>query len=229
MTRLLVSVRDAAEAGLAVAAGADLVDAKDPAAGALGGLPQDGVEAIVGAVAGRRPVSAVAGEHDTPATAIEAVHALAGSGASFIKIGFGPGLRSEAAVAKLKPEGLPPLVAVLFADEDPPFHLVPALARVGFRGAMLDTRGKTGGGLTALLSRVRLAAFVALCRRHDLFCGLAGSLRIADIDALAPLAADYLGFRGGLCRGGNRLNPLDAEAVRDAASRLQIASNVVVA
>jgi uncharacterized protein (UPF0264 family) len=228
MTRLLVSVRDAAEAGLAVAAGADLVDAKDPAAGALGGLPRDGVEAIVAAVAGRRPVSAVAGEHDTPATAIEAAHALAGTGASFVKIGFGPGLRSEAAVASLKPEGLP-LVAVLFADEAPSFDLVPVLAQARFRGAMLDTRGKTGGGLTTLLSRERLAAFVALCRRHDLFCGLAGSLRIADIDALAPLDADYLGFRGGLCRGGNRLNPLDAEAVRDAASRLQIASNVVVA
>ncbi|MFC7400478.1 (5-formylfuran-3-yl)methyl phosphate synthase [Chelatococcus sp. GCM10030263] len=229
MTRLLVSVKDAAEAELAAAAGANLIDAKDPATGALGGLSRGAVEEILRAVAGRRPVSAVVGEHDEPAAAMAAARALAGTGLSFIKIGFGPGLSSEAAVARLKPEGLPPLVAVFFADEDPPFHLLPALAQAGFHGAMLDTRGKRGGGLTTHLARKRLAAFVALCRAHALFCGLAGSLHIADIDRLAPLGADYLGFRGGLCRGGNRLNGLDAEAVRTAAGRLALASTGVPA
>jgi uncharacterized protein (UPF0264 family) len=229
MTRLLVSVKDAAEAELATAAGASLIDAKDPTAGALGGLPRGAVEEILRVVAGRRPVSAVVGEHDGPAAAIEAARALAGTGTSFIKIGFGPGLRSEAAVASLKPEGLPPLVAVFFADEDPPLHLLPALARAGFHGAMLDTRGKRDGGLTAHLPRERLAAFIASCRAHGLFCGLAGSLAIADIDDLSRLKADYLGFRGGLCRDGNRLNGLDAQAVRTAASRLALASTGVPA
>ena len=38
MTRLLVSVRDEAEARAAAWAGADFIDAKDPAEGALGAL-----------------------------------------------------------------------------------------------------------------------------------------------------------------------------------------------
>lgn len=40
--RLLVSVRDAAEAEAAIRAGADLIDAKDPENGALGALPGNG-------------------------------------------------------------------------------------------------------------------------------------------------------------------------------------------
>ncbi|TXN31756.1 (5-formylfuran-3-yl)methyl phosphate synthase, partial [Methylobacterium sp. WL19] len=60
--RLLVSVRDAAEAAMATAAGADLIDAKDPDHGALGALPTGTVRAIVAAVAGRAVSSAVAGE-----------------------------------------------------------------------------------------------------------------------------------------------------------------------
>ncbi|RZK75548.1 MAG: hypothetical protein EOO66_33700, partial [Methylobacterium sp.] len=45
--RLLVSVRDAAEAEAAIRAGADLIDAKDPENGALGALPPETVRAIV--------------------------------------------------------------------------------------------------------------------------------------------------------------------------------------
>jgi hypothetical protein len=40
--------------------------------------------------------------------------------------------------------------------------------------------------------------------------GLAGSLRLADIPLLLPLAADYLGFRGALCEGGERVEGLSA-------------------
>ena len=48
-----MSVRDADEADLAARAGADLVDAKDPARGALGALPAATVRAIVAQVGGR--------------------------------------------------------------------------------------------------------------------------------------------------------------------------------
>src|SRR5437773_4338916 len=59
---LLVSVRTAPEAEIAVAGGAALVDVKEPARGALGRADDPTVAAVVGAVAGRRPVSAALGE-----------------------------------------------------------------------------------------------------------------------------------------------------------------------
>nr|WP_244433876.1 (5-formylfuran-3-yl)methyl phosphate synthase [Azospirillum sp. B506] len=47
--------------------------------------------------------------------------------------------------------------------------------------------------------------------------GLAGSLRVADIPALAALSPDYLGFRCALC-SGERTNAIDPqEAARVAA------------
>ena len=62
MTKLLVSVRDAAEAEDAVEAGAHLIDVKEPTAGSLGAAPVEVVQDVVRVVAGRRPVSAAFGE-----------------------------------------------------------------------------------------------------------------------------------------------------------------------
>ena len=62
MTRLLVSVRSADEARTALAAGVDLIDVKEPARGSLGAASPGVVADVVGAVAGRVPVSAALGE-----------------------------------------------------------------------------------------------------------------------------------------------------------------------
>ncbi|MFL5577756.1 MAG: (5-formylfuran-3-yl)methyl phosphate synthase, partial [Gemmatimonadaceae bacterium] len=59
---LLVSVSSAAEAAAALAGGADLVDAKDPSAGALGAVSDGALRGIVAAVSGARPVSAALGD-----------------------------------------------------------------------------------------------------------------------------------------------------------------------
>lgn len=63
--RLLVSARDRAEALAAAAAGVDLIDLKEPADGALGGLPTAVVRDIVTALraAGHaQPISATIGD-----------------------------------------------------------------------------------------------------------------------------------------------------------------------
>ena len=52
--QLLVSVRDAAEAAEAIAAGADIVDAKEPGAGALGAVSLDTFETIARTAGGTR-------------------------------------------------------------------------------------------------------------------------------------------------------------------------------
>ena len=52
MTKLLVSVRDAAEARLAVEAGVDLIDVKEPSAGPLGAAAAETLAEIAAAVAG---------------------------------------------------------------------------------------------------------------------------------------------------------------------------------
>jgi len=60
--RLLVSVRGPVEARAAVAGGADVIDAKDPARGALGPVRLDQLAAIRRVVGAARPVSAALGD-----------------------------------------------------------------------------------------------------------------------------------------------------------------------
>ncbi len=216
MSAWLASVVDAVEARLALAAGAAIVDAKNPRRGALGDLPHATVRAIAEAVAGRAPVSATIGDFPdmVPDAVCAAVAAMAETGVDFVKIGFFPSPALPACLDALAPlAARHALVAVLFADRAPDAALIPRLASGGFRGVMLDTADKTGGGLTCWQSPAQLAAFVALARRHGLLSGLAGSLRLADIPALAALEPDYLGFRGALCGGHARTAALDAEAL----------------
>nr|WP_238258095.1 (5-formylfuran-3-yl)methyl phosphate synthase [Methylobacterium gnaphalii] len=218
--QLLVSVRDADEASLACAAGADLVDAKDPANGALGALPVDAVRAIVARVGASVTTSAVAGEPDTASALAPCVAAMASTGVDYVKVA----VRSEhpdAALAEAAEAAGGRLIGVLFAGDVFGLNIVPRLAAAGFRGAMIDTRSKDGRRLGDLLLPDDLAAFVAACHAHGLLSGLAGSLDVDDIPALAAHAPGYLGFRGGLCRNGDRRNALDPLRVNAALEALR--------
>ena len=61
-TGLLVSVRSAAEALVAMAGGADLIDVKEPSRGSLGAVDPEVLSEICDAVGGRLPISAALGE-----------------------------------------------------------------------------------------------------------------------------------------------------------------------
>jgi len=231
VTKLLASVRDSAEAALAVEGGADIVDAKEPAAGALGAVAPAALAAILRAVAGRRPVSATIGDMKlVPERVATAVRATAAAGADIVKIGLFDG-DLDATLAALRPiaRGGTRLVAVAFADRSPDLAgIVARCAEAGFYGAMLDTAGKGVGPLTAHQGLERLASFVADAHRRGLVAGLAGSLRLADIAGLAPLGADYLGFRSALTRGG-RAGELDVDRLRELRAALQPASSSATA
>jgi len=216
MTGWLASVTDADEALLVLAAGADIVDAKNPRAGALGALPLDTVRAIVNAVGGQAPVSATVGDFPNmePHAVARAVDMMGATGVDFVKIGLFPAPPLQDCLAALAPLcSQHRLVAVLFADRNPDIGLADRLAEYGFAGIMLDTLDKTAGGLLQHQPVARLARFVDHARQRGLISGLAGSLRATDIPILAPLGADYLGFRGALCRSHARTQSLDTEAM----------------
>ena len=87
--RMLASVRSPEEALLALQAGADLIDAKEPLDGVLGAVPPDTLRAIVAAVGRRRPVSATVGDLPLdPERLYPAARLNADCGADFVKIGI---------------------------------------------------------------------------------------------------------------------------------------------
>lgn len=215
MTLFLASVTGADEAEIALAHGADIIDLKDAAKGGLAPLPADVVRTAVSAVAGRRPVSAVAGEPGMDADALtSSVQKIARTGVDYVKFGVYPGPQHKACVQALAPvTRQTKLVAVLFADQQPDFTLLPFLSECGFAGAMLDTARKGAGRLLDHADVAILHEFVERCRGHGLLCGLAGSLEAPDVPRLLLLAPDILGFRGALCAGQDRGGHLDPHAV----------------
>ncbi|MEQ1719174.1 MAG: (5-formylfuran-3-yl)methyl phosphate synthase [Hyphomicrobium sp.] len=211
----LASVRSADEAQLALACGADVIDCKDPVLGALGRLDISEIAAVVRDVAGRAPVSATIGDTFADAAgAVRAAEEVAEAGVAIVKCGFfgGPGDASTIAALASARLGGAHLFAVLMADRIADFSLVPALAKAGFIGVMLDTAGKDTGALPEIMEAEQLTGFIAAARAHQLAAGLAGSLREGDIAPLAALGPELLGFRGALCIGG-RTGTMDIDCV----------------
>src|SRR6516162_2942347 len=159
--RLLVSVADVEEAAAALAGGADVIDAKDPRAGALGAVPARVLREIRAVVGDARPVTAALGDASDE-VAIEAIaHEFASTGAMLLKVGFA-GIDSKSRVSALldaairgagaATEGLCGVIAVAYADPGCDCgigvpRLFSAAAREGARGVLVDTSDKSGPGL----------------------------------------------------------------------------------
>jgi uncharacterized protein (UPF0264 family) len=102
--RLLVSVADGADALAAIEGGAHVIDAKDPARGALGAVSEARLHDIVSAVGGARPVSVALGDIELDGlSAIERLAAVAAaSGVAYVKVGFGSGVGMATAEASAR-------------------------------------------------------------------------------------------------------------------------------
>ena len=215
MTRMLASVNSLEEAMIVLQANVDIIDLKQPALGALGALNTRQVQTIVNQIGENQPISATIGDLPMQADVIvNAVKAMADTSVDYIKIGFFPDQDWHQVIVKLAAvTSHLKLIAVLFADQRPDFNSIEQFAKAGFCGIMLDTMNKTGGSLTQVMSMNTLQYFVQTAGRYQLLCGLAGSLRATDIQALLPLQADYLGFRGALCDQHQRTAKLDPTAI----------------
>jgi len=216
MSRFLASVSNLAEAKIAFHAGADWLDLKQPAAGTLGAVDLEQVQAIVHWVQNRRPISLTLG--DLPLQAdilIPVLQSRLNTEVNFIKIGLFPNSDMASCLEEIRPYSRTSvgLIAVFFADYAPDFSLLPKLAEIGFKGVMLDTAIKHRGTLSDYLSLEQLASFIQQAKNLGLMTGLAGSLQQEMIAELLPLGADYLGFRGALCQQKSRTLILEESRV----------------
>ncbi len=219
MTKLLISVRSAAEAQIAYDAGADLIDIKEPSRGSLGAADAVTVEAIARQVAGRLPLSVAMGELLEAAVLSDS---LAGR-VHYAKFGLA-GCRElrdwsdrwQAATARL-PKGVAP-VAVVYADwqsalAPEPAHVLTLARRLRCTAVLLDTFDKSRGRLTEQLGLGPLQEFIADVHDLGLVCVVAGSLGLSDVAAVARLMPDFVAVRGAACVG-DRSGGLDPQRVR---------------
>jgi uncharacterized protein (UPF0264 family) len=229
VTKLLVSVRCAAEAEAALHGGASLIDVKEPANGALGRADDSVLTDVVRTVAGRRPLSAALGEVKDFWDEWPAELSL-----TYVKWGLAGYRGNEYAWRSelwLAMQGLrkrqPSCRAVTVAYADwrragaPTPEEVAAFAVEQAAGAFLvDTWEKDGTTLLDWLSLEMIERLIERCRAATVPIALAGSLGAKEIQRLLPLCPDWFAVRGAACQGRQRNAAIDEGKVRQLVSLL---------
>jgi len=217
MTQTLISVTSIAEAQIALDNGADIIDLKDPSAGALGALPMPLILSIVSYINGQKLVSATIGDLPMqPDLILERVVLLATTNVDYIKIGFfessnyQPCLDALVDVAKTGVK----LIAVLFAEHIYLEGIIEAINKTGFIGIMLDTATKNGHTFLDYYAEQQRKEFAQKVLAQGLTFGLAGSLKLQHIAIAKEINPTYIGFRGGVCDDNKRQLGLNAKKVR---------------
>ena len=217
--RLLVSVKNRAEALEAVEGGGHIIDVKNPDEGALGANFPWVIRQVREVVPKGIDVSATIGDlPNLPGASSLAALGATVSGADYVKASlFGVKTPSEAArligevcrAVKEQNEATK-VIAAGYADHEKIGCLsplkVPEIAyKAGADGAMIDVNVKTHGGLFELLSEEELRGFVDESHELGLTVSLAGSLDKRDMARVFRLGADIVGVRRAVCRGKDRL------------------------
>lgn len=232
--RLLVSVRAADEVAAALAGGADIIDAKDPARGPLGPISLPMLGAISARVPEPVPLGVALGDFTAPDAvrrAVTTVNLAPRRAAVYVKLGFA-GEPAAPAVTALIAAAVhaagesrlrPVVVPVAYADwanagSPTPEEVLAATLGAGAGAFLLDTYNKDGRTLLDWVALDRVRALVALARSAGMLVAIAGSLDLAALDLVAD-CADVVGVRGAACRGG-RSGAVDAELVRRLRERL---------
>jgi len=232
--RLLVSVGSPAEVLEAVHGGADIIDFKDPARGALGMVSPMLFESLVeacesAAVARNRsiPLSAALGEvtdwrSGQPAVTLnEAIQfaKLGMSGLAAFTDWDQQWLRVRQSFDARRRHALQ-WVAVAYADaaaaHSPPLpEVIRAAAATHCAGVLVDTWAKSRGSLLDHLTLEELTCAAAQCHHAGLFLALAGRLATSHVPTLRAIEPDVIGIRSAACRRGDRQSRVDRQCVAE--------------
>ncbi|MCC6581115.1 MAG: hypothetical protein IT440_11805 [Phycisphaeraceae bacterium] len=222
--RLLVSVRDAAEAVDALRGGAEIVDVKEPTRGSLGRADAIVMAQVVATVAGRAAVSAALGDLDDPPMpgSIPAGLAMVKLSPGEMRDGWGQQMASRFGAFPGHEH-----VAVFEADRfnvdqprelDRRWHdLLEWCVAHRAAGLLHDTADKRMGCLLDFVDHAMLGAWLAEAREAGLMTALAGSLSLTRMADAVGLGPDVVAVRGAACRQGRREGAIDPARVRELA------------
>jgi uncharacterized protein (UPF0264 family) len=228
---LLVSVRSAEEAEIALSGGADLIDIKEPERGSLGKADDETIAAVVQQVAGRCPVSAAMGELlDWTEKAASPVFP---DGLTWVKFGLA-GCRARPdwpdrlrdLRRKIETASSCRVVVAAYADwrraSAPPVEEVVSYALVDRAAALLiDTWGKDG---STLLEWTRLGDLLNICnhfRQAGIPIALSGALGRWQIRELRQAQPTWFAVRGNACSQSARQGPIERERVQQLVEELK--------
>jgi (5-formylfuran-3-yl)methyl phosphate synthase len=213
--RLLISVRSAEEAGTALTAGADIIDAKEPSLGSLGAVSASVLLQICQRIPADRPLSVALGDVTSAPEVLQGIATVPRSlrPATYLKLGFAGVTEPETvhqllrlALEMVAGESIA-IVAVAYADAVnavslPPEILCHIAQDAGVLGILFDTYQKSDGNLLTWLDQSRLVALLAMARAGGLLTAVAGGLGLAELSTVRELEPHIVGFRGAACEHG---------------------------
>ena len=226
MTQLLISVRNAPEARIALAGGAQVIDVKEPHRGSLGRAELSVINEVCAAVENRAWVSVALGE----LLETEGNSGQLPAGIRWAKLGLaGCARRADWETIWLKQgssfsSDTKP-VAVVYADyltahAPTPAEILQAAGRAKCKVLLIDTFDKTHGRLLDIWPLPELTGFCQSVQQAGMELALAGSLKLEDIRQLSPISPQFLAFRGAACEG-RREGQLKQHLVEQLAAAVQ--------
>lgn len=232
--KLLVSVRSIEEARAAIDGGADIVDVKEPRRGSLGRADPEVIAAVaetVRSMAPELPVSAALGElRDCESQFPRITDEM-----DFVKLGLAGASdaadwpeRWGAVRHAIERQWYRPVpwVGVAYADAinagaPPVDEVIAAAANAGCAGLLIDTCGKSTGGLLSFADQGELLRWAHQIHDAGMFMALAGRITVAELAELSELRADVIAVRSAVCRASQRNAELASELVASFRRALQ--------
>lgn len=219
--RLLVSVRSVQEAEIALDAGVDLVDIKEPAHGSMGAASSETINAIVEFTGNRCPLSAASGELiDESANLIELQLDYLKWGLAQCSHGVNWQQRLEQLLDRCKNSST--VVPVAYADAElaqspPVVEVLEWACKYPGSTLLIDTWQKGKKNLLDWLTLRELATILEKCRQAEVQIALAGSLTIIVIRELIQnnIVPDWFAVRGAACEHGTRTSQITLERIRE--------------
>lgn len=233
--RLLVSVRNAAEATHAIRGGCQILDVKEPRHGSLGMASEVTLQEIAQHVKRESPeiiLTAALGEvheHKSDLTRhLPQELNLVKLGCA--QLGKDPNWQQTWRIVRdAYSRFLAPAtgwVAVVYADwqlaEAPsPKDIIAEALTSGCRGVLFDTYTKSGRRLLDWISVPELVDVAGRLHAAGMFLALAGSLRREDLPQLRKVSADIIAIRGAACADRQRTAAIQEAAVHDFQAAIQ--------
>ena len=227
--KIMVSVTNPKEALDAIKGGADIIDVKNPAEGALGANFPWITRSIREAVGESEEVSVTLGDMPyLPGTASLAALGAALLRVNYVKIGMlGPKNKEQAlnisnslvrSFQEFKVNAK--IIIAGYADYQHygcinPLTLPEVAAESGAWGVLVDVKAKNGKGLFNYLSFEDLKTIVNDSHNLGLIVALAGSLGKEDIQNMSNLGADIMGVRRGVSVFNEGTSTIDRNMVND--------------
>jgi uncharacterized protein (UPF0264 family) len=212
---LLVSVRTTEEARIALDAGVDGIDIKEPNNGSMGRADYEVVKQIVEFVDGKVPVSAALGEYSSEGLVYD--KRFLRLNLKYLKWGTSNSkslipIYADSVVESYRDRIVPALYADWYRCGATSFEkALKEYAILPCNVFLIDTFYKDGKSLFDCISPTVISNFKKPKSWGNKILALAGSIRWEDMAAVRSIEPDWVAVRGLICEDGDRRRPLDPE------------------